>query len=51
MYARIPAVEVEEFLEQCSFAENLGGAFEAISFAQDGIDDIYFDCRVTAQVG
>jgi len=44
-------VEVEEFLEQCSFAENLGGAFEAISFAQDGIDDVHFNRRIAAQVG
>ena len=51
MYARIPVVEIEEFLEQSSFAENLRRAFEAISFAQDGIDNVHFDCRIAAQVG
>jgi hypothetical protein len=49
-YARIPAVEVEEFLEQCSFAENLRSALETISFAQDGIDDVHFNRRIAAQV-
>jgi hypothetical protein len=51
MYPRIAAVEVKEFLEQGSLAENLGRAFEAISFAQNGIDDIYLDRRIAAQVG